>query len=108
MTRVALANFVLVVFLSLRNTPLAPISGYSYETIRPLHKVAGYTCIVSSILHGVVYLGAWSAMDNLAEMRQTENLVGPIAGLAMLVIGLSTITSFARRFYEGLFSPTSL
>ncbi|KAJ5178778.1 hypothetical protein N7492_001988 [Penicillium capsulatum] len=100
---VALCNFVLLVFLSLRNTPLAPLSGYSYEKIRPLHKAAGYTCIFSSVLHGIVYLSAWSELDNLAEMRETENLVGAIAGLAMVIIGVSTITWFARRFYEGTF-----
>lgn len=96
-----MANLVLLVFLALRNTPLAPLSGYSYDKIRPLHKVAGYTCILSSVLHGIVYLVAWAEIDHLGELRETENLVGPIAGLAMVIIAFSTITCFARRFYEG-------
>ena len=106
-SRVAVANLVLLVFLALRNTPLAPLSGYSYDKIRPLHKVAGYTCIFSSVLHGIVYLVAWAEIDHLAELRETENLAGPIAGLAMLIIAFSTITCFARQFYEGTsFSST--
>lgn len=97
-----MANFVLLVFLALRNTPLAPLSGYSYEKLRPLHKTAGYTCITTSVLHAAVYLSAWSERAELDNMRETQNLAGGIAGLAMVVIGVSTIGWFVRRFYEGL------
>ncbi|QKX56546.1 uncharacterized protein TRUGW13939_03651 [Talaromyces rugulosus] len=97
---VSVANFVLLVFLALRNTPLAPLSGHSYEKLRPLHKTAGYTCITTSVLHAAVYLSAWSEKAELENMRETKNLAGGIAGLAMVIIGFSTIGWFTRRFYE--------
>ncbi|OQE32450.1 hypothetical protein PENFLA_c001G02010 [Penicillium flavigenum] len=97
---ISVANLVLLVFLALKNTPLAPLTATSYEKLRPLHKVAGYTCIFTSVLHGIVYVSAWSEIGHLAEMKEHEIFVGPIAGCAMLIIGFSTITYFMRRYYE--------
>jgi hypothetical protein len=94
------ANLFLLVFLALRNTPLAPLSGRSYEKLRPLHKTAGYTCITTSVLHAIVYLNAWAQANELENMREKENLAGGIAGLAMVIIGLSTIGWLVRRHYE--------
>jgi predicted ferric reductase len=79
------------------------LSGHSYEKLRPLHKTAGYTCITTSVLHAGVYLSAWSEKAELENMRETQNLAGGIAGLAMVIIGFSTIRWFARRFYEGIY-----
>ncbi|CAG7920457.1 unnamed protein product [Penicillium olsonii] len=99
-SRISVANFVLLVFLALRNTPLAPLSGSSYEKLRPLHKTAGYTCIVTSVIHGITYATAWSQAGHLHKFRELEYLAGGIAGLAMVVIGASTFTWFVRRSYE--------
>ncbi|CAG8151932.1 unnamed protein product [Penicillium olsonii] len=99
-SRISVANFVLLVFLALRNTPLAPLSGSSYEKLRPLHKTAGYTCIVTSVIHGITYATAWSQAGHLHKFRELEYLAGGIAGLAMVVIGASTFTWFFRRSYE--------
>lgn len=95
-----MANLVLLVFLALRNTPLAPLSGQSYEKLRPLHKTAGYTCIVTSVLHAIVYLNAWAQANELGDMLEKANLAGGIAGLAMVIIGITTIGWFRRRYYE--------
>ncbi|KAJ5100434.1 FAD-binding 8 [Penicillium angulare] len=100
---ISVANLVLLVFLALKNTPLAPLTGNSYEKLRPLHKVAGYTCIFTSVLHAIVYLSAWSETGKLAKMKKAKNYAGAIAGMAMVVIGLSTITYFTRRYYELVF-----
>ncbi|QQK44079.1 FAD-binding 8 [Penicillium digitatum] len=97
---ISVANLVLLVFLALKNTPLAPLTATSYEKLRPLHKVAGYTCIFASVLHGIVYLSAWSKIGNLHEMKEVNNYTGAIACCAMLIIGISTITYFMRRYYE--------
>ncbi|KAE8329874.1 ferric reductase like transmembrane component-domain-containing protein [Aspergillus sergii] len=97
---VALANLVLLVFLALRNTPLAPLSGRSYEKLRPLHKTAGYTTIGLMLLHAVVYLAAWSQSGSLHKMQEIDNAAGAVAGVAMFVIGLSTIGWFVRKSYE--------
>lgn len=100
-TRICVANLVLLVFLALRNTPLAVLSGRSYEKLRPLHKTAGYTCIVSAVCHAIVYLKAWAETENLDEMRLTANTAGGIAGLAMVIIGVSTFPWIRKNFYEG-------
>ncbi|CAG8928199.1 unnamed protein product [Penicillium salamii] len=97
---VSLANLVLLVFLALKNTPLAPLTANSYEKLRPLHKVSGYTCIFVSILHAVVYLAGWAQSGSLHKMEERANFAGAIAGMAMLIIGISTITYFMRGFYE--------
>jgi cytochrome bd-type quinol oxidase subunit 2 len=86
--------------MALKNTPLAPLTATSYEKLRPIHKVAGYTCIFTSVLHGVVYLAAWSESGNLAEMKESKNFAGAIAGMAMVIIGMSTITYIMRAHYE--------
>ncbi|KGO45244.1 FAD-binding 8 [Penicillium expansum] len=97
---VSIANLVLLVFLALKNTPLAPLAATSYEKLRPLHKVAGYTCIFTSVLHSIVYLSAWSESGSLHKMGEAANFSGAIAGFAMVIIGFSTITYFMRGCYE--------
>jgi hypothetical protein len=84
----------------MKNTPLAPLTARSYEKLRSLHKIAGYTCIFTSCLHGIVYLSAWSEKGELESMTEAKNFSGAIAGMAMVIIGLSTITYFMRGFYE--------
>ncbi|MBH1945604.1 ferric reductase-like transmembrane domain-containing protein, partial [Erythrobacter sp. YJ-T3-07] len=45
------ANFALVVFLALKNTPLAILTSYSYERLNPLHQVSGYATIIFMVIH---------------------------------------------------------
>ncbi|KAJ5103864.1 hypothetical protein N7532_004393 [Penicillium argentinense] len=100
----SVANFVLLVFLALKNTLLAPLSGHSYEKLRPLHKTAGYTCIVTTMLHASIYLSSYGLSGDLDNMRETSNIAGGIAGLAMVIIGFSTITWLARNYYEAFYA----
>ncbi|CAG8904680.1 unnamed protein product [Penicillium nalgiovense] len=93
---ISVANLVLLVFLALKNTPVAPLTAKSYEKLRPLHKVAGYTCIFTSVIHAIVYLSAWSQSGSLHKMEGVDNFAGAIAGFAMVIIGFSTITYFMR------------
>ena len=44
-------NLALVVFLGLKNTPLSPLAGKSYDSINVLHRVCGYTTILYMVLH---------------------------------------------------------
>lgn len=87
--------------MALKHTPLAPLSGHSYEKLRPLHKIAGYTCILTSVLHGITFLKEAADAEILYYMKTRKDLTGAIAGLAMVIIGCSTITWFPRRHYEG-------
>ncbi|RYP09000.1 hypothetical protein DL765_008597 [Monosporascus sp. GIB2] len=52
----ATGNMVLVVFLALKNTPLALLTPYSYEQLNGLHQITGYTTVIQSIAHGVIYV----------------------------------------------------
>lgn len=99
-SRISVSNFVLLVFLALKNTPLAPLSGHSYEKLRPLHKTAGYTCILTTFFHASIYLSSFGISGDLENMRQTKNLAGVIAGLAMVILGFSTIAWLTQNYYE--------
>ena len=101
-----MANFTLLVFLSLRNTPLAPLSGNSYEKLRPLHKIAGYTTIVTALIHGLRYVISFHEVGLIDEFKKSENFAGPIAGIGMLLMGISTIGWFVRQSYEGTIQKT--
>ncbi|KAK5693182.1 hypothetical protein LTR17_025226 [Elasticomyces elasticus] len=47
----ALCNLCVAVFLGLKNTPLSPLAGKSYESINVLHRYCGYTTILYMVLH---------------------------------------------------------
>lgn len=50
-TRVSILNMVLAVLLALKNTPLSPIAGRSYEMVNVLHRWCGYTTIFIMTVH---------------------------------------------------------
>lgn len=56
------ANLVFVIFLSLKNTPLAILTAYSYEKLNFFHQVAGYSLIACTMSHTVVMLVAVSLL----------------------------------------------
>jgi hypothetical protein len=58
--RVTTALLVFVIFLSLKNTPLAILTTYSYEKLNFFHQVAGYSLIAFTFAHTVVMLVAVS------------------------------------------------
>lgn len=66
----------------------------------PLHKAAGYTCIVASLVHAIVYLDAWAQTGTLHEMLELEQVAGTMGGIALLLIGVSTLPYIRRRHYE--------
>lgn len=96
--RVAICNLCFVIFLSLKNTPLAILSASSYETLMPLHKAAGYTTIVASLVHAIVYLNSWAQSDMLHEMLEPNQVAGIMAGIGLFLIGISTF--IRRQRYE--------
>ncbi|OBT53881.1 hypothetical protein VE04_06250 [Pseudogymnoascus sp. 24MN13] len=97
---VALCNLAFVIFLSLKNTPLAILSATSYETLMPLHKAAGYTCIVASLVHAIVYLEAWAQADSLNDMLEPTQIAGIMGGIALLLIGVLALPYIRRQRYE--------
>jgi predicted ferric reductase len=97
--RVAVSNLVLATFLSLKNTPLAFLTTYSYERLNILHQVAGYSTVFWVLLHAVVYIIAWKKTNNLHELLETSQIVGITAGFAFLII-LGTALFLRKLRYE--------
>lgn len=100
-SRLSVANLTLLVFLALKNTPLAPLSAQSYEKLRPLHKTAGYTCILVTVLHGLIFVIESAISDILYYFKEQKDYAGAIAGLAMIFIAVSTVPWIMPKQYEG-------
>lgn len=49
----ALCNMCLAVFLGLKNTPLSPLTGRSFEALNGLHRCSGYVTVAFVVLHGM-------------------------------------------------------
>lgn len=92
-------NVGLIIFLSLKNTPLAFLTAYSYERLRILHSVAGFTTIIYMAIHAIVYTSALAEEDHLEELIEKNQIMGIVAGLSMIIILVSVL--FLRRMrYE--------
>ncbi|KAK2777434.1 ferric reductase transmembrane component 5 [Colletotrichum kahawae] len=50
------ANMALCVFFGLKNTPLAILSGHSYERLNYFHRLAGYAAVLQLLLHAIFYM----------------------------------------------------
>jgi hypothetical protein len=68
---VTTALLVFVIFLSLKNTPLAILTAYSYEKLNFLHQVVGYSLIACTMSHLVVMLVAVSFLPLLYSTSST-------------------------------------
>lgn len=97
----SVSNMVVVVFLSLKNTPLAYISAWSYERINVLHKIAGYVTLAVVILHACTYASYFGTSNNIKRLREHEEIYGIVSGFSMLVLVLSAV--IIRRFWYELF-----
>lgn len=86
------ANFVLVVFLALKNTPLALLSAYSYERLNSLHQIAGYTSFAYLVLHAAMYTNYF--LDNGYKVKFEESglVSGITAGFGFLLVVASGMT----------------
>lgn len=101
-SRILSANFAIVVFLALKNTPLALLSAYSYERLNGLHQVAGYTSFVYLVLHAAMY-SHYFLINDRAEMLQTpSSIAGIVAGFAFLGLLVSAVV-IRRIWYEAFY-----
>ncbi|KAH8667412.1 ferric reductase NAD binding domain-containing protein [Tricladium varicosporioides] len=94
----AFSNIVFITFLALKNTPLAYLIGYSYESLNPLHQAAGYTTIIYSLLHVTLESVYFKKAHHLATLIEEENIYGIVAGSAMFIILVSAITIRSMRY----------
>lgn len=85
--RLALANMALLIFLALKNTPLAFITAYSYERLNCLHQIAGYTMFVEMLLHASMYTAFFNQQGRLVTIfAEEENYAGIVAGFGFLSV----------------------
>lgn len=87
--RMLCANLCLVVFLALKNTPLAILSAYSYERLNGLHQIAGYTTIGYLVLHASMYSRYFLAQGMTSVFENDSVKAGIVAGFALLGVFLS-------------------
>lgn len=93
------ANFCIVVFLALKNTPLAILSAYSYERLNGLHQIAGHTTFVYLVLHASMYTNYFFTSGYLEILQEDVVKAGYVAGFAFL--GLAFSGAIVRQFsYE--------
>lgn len=97
----ATGNMVLVVFLALKNTPLAILTAYSYERLNVLHRIAGYTTMVYAILHSSIYCSYFIKNGLISILHEEVVTAGIVLGFSLLFsVGAATIL---RRFNYELF-----
>lgn len=95
------ANFALVVFLGLKNTPLAILTSYSYERLNPLHQISGYATILYMILHACIYSAYFIQAGKWDLMHEDIVTAGIVLGFAMFASGVEAVV--LRRFKYELF-----
>ncbi|KAI0974164.1 ferric reductase NAD binding domain-containing protein [Xylaria arbuscula] len=95
----AAGNLAFVVFLALKNTPLAFLTAYSYERLNSLHKIAGYTTLLYAILHASLYTSYFINYGYTYILRENVVTAGIVVGFAMLFTVLSGMT-LQRAKYE--------
>ncbi|KAK3316679.1 ferric reductase NAD binding domain-containing protein [Apodospora peruviana] len=98
----ALSNMAFVVFLALKNTPLAFLTAYSYERLNCLHHVAGYIMFVYVVLHAALYTAFFNSQNRLlAIYGEREQIAAIVTGFAILSVIFSA--TFLRRVWYELF-----
>jgi len=90
-----------VVFLALKNTPLAFLTSYSYERLNNLHQIAGCTVFLLMAMHGLTYTLYFNSRNMLRILREKEQVAGIVAAFAVLSSFVSAM--FLRRFYYETF-----
>ena len=102
LSRMALANLALVIFLALKNTPLAFLTAYSYERLNCLHQIAGYTMFAFTVIHGALYTAFFQSQGRLLSIYAERGQIAAIvAGFAFLSIVFSAM--FLRRVWYEVF-----
>ncbi|RYC61926.1 hypothetical protein CHU98_g4269 [Xylaria longipes] len=79
----ATGNLAFVVFLALKNTPLAVLTAYSYERLNSLHQIAGYATLLYAILHGALYTYYFMSTGKTYILHEDIVTAGIVLGFAM-------------------------
>ncbi|KAJ4317700.1 hypothetical protein N0V84_007219 [Fusarium piperis] len=95
----AVGNLCLTVFLSLKNTPLGFLAGWSYERLNSFHRVSGMMTFLLVVVHAASYSSFFLDQQNAARLRFREEIFGIVAGFTLLVV-VSAALTLQRRRYE--------
>ncbi|RFU77961.1 ferric reductase like transmembrane component [Trichoderma arundinaceum] len=96
-----IANLIVLIFLALKNTPLAFLTAWSYERLNILHQIAGTMCIIFVIIHASCYSSYFGSAGRLEVLREESVIYGEIAGLSFFIIGFAGVV--IRRWWYELF-----
>ncbi|RSL74063.1 hypothetical protein BHE90_014636 [Fusarium euwallaceae] len=94
----AVANTVLTVFFSLKNTPLGYLTGVSYERLNILHRISGLTTFLFVVVHAASYSSVFLDQQNAARLRVREEIFGIVAGFSLLTVVMAALTLQRRRY----------
>ncbi|CAK7211343.1 hypothetical protein SCUCBS95973_001080 [Sporothrix curviconia] len=96
---VLMTNLCFVVFLALKNTPLAYLTSYSYERLNCLHQIAGCTTFLLMVFHAATYTAFFCHIGKPEVLRENAQIAGILAGFMFLVMVAAAL--LLRRFaYE--------
>ncbi|GAB1316232.1 Ferric reductase NAD binding domain-containing protein [Madurella fahalii] len=91
----------ITVFLSLKNTPLAFLTPYSYERLNRLHQITGCIMFVFMVLHATIYTVYFNSTGRLKEKyAERGEIAAIVAGFAFATVATSGI---CRRIWYELF-----
>ncbi|KAH7149701.1 ferric reductase NAD binding domain-containing protein [Dactylonectria estremocensis] len=85
----AIANTLIVVVFSLKNTPFAVFTAWSHERLNILHRVAGFTTVAFVIVHGCSYAAVFGLQGRLSRLTEIKEIFGLIAGFSFLCVGFA-------------------
>ncbi|KAF5023840.1 hypothetical protein F66182_4098 [Fusarium sp. NRRL 66182] len=97
----AVANLLIVVLLSLKNTPVAVLTASSYERLNILHRIAGYTTLTFALVHSCSYAAVFGKQNFLQRLLVREEIFGMVAMLSFLALALAG--AFLRTWWYELF-----
>ncbi|KAF5575218.1 ferric-chelate reductase [Fusarium pseudocircinatum] len=85
----AIANLLIVVLLSLKNTPVVIFMTSSHERLNILHRITGYTTLIFAIVHSCNYAAVFGAQNFLQRLLAREEIFGMVAMGSFLVLGFA-------------------
>ncbi|KAF2104692.1 hypothetical protein NA57DRAFT_70900 [Rhizodiscina lignyota] len=103
-----LLNMTTTVVLSIKNNPVAILTGYSHERLNVLHRASGWCTLIFWMLHWTIYTGSlFTQGQAYPTLLQIEQIHGYIAGGGLFVMCMFAIQPIRQRFYE-LFVKTHM
>lgn len=99
MRRMIVVNLCVVVFLALKNTPLAFLTAYSYERLNCLHQISGCLTFACLVIHASCYAAYFLDKGDRAMLVERQQIAAIIAGFAFLSVTVSALV-IRHMWYE--------